>query len=536
MDAEIPFLDPLVTAERWPFFRSLLRVLLAIALARFAWRLRAAPRISGAFPPSTPGAPLSLFRALFALALTAILAHQATWSLTGHLRPRFVEFMQRYDRRQFNPAHAIRRGAILDRHGQVLAHSQIGETTSRRAYPLGPAAAHLVGYANLRFGLTGLEAALNARLSHSAIENREDLARLSHQIFRGEIPELGDDLRVTLDADLQRLLYERLAPSRGAAVVIDPQNGNVLAMVSAPSFDPNQLDPTLFDTEPTDSPLLNRALHGLYPPGSTWKVALAAFALDTGPTPTLPCPAKGFRPEPGRPHIRDHEYYAAERAGRTWSGHGPLNLSEALVRSSNTYFAQLGVQLGAEALTTIADNGLVSTDIRLTQPHTASLTATASPHRWTRDAGPGAFAQVAIGQGDLLTTPLHMALLIASVANDGVAMRPRVVAMESPSAWRRVMKASSAARLREDLRRVVTEGTARGLNIPSLRAAGKTGSAENPHGKAHSWFIGFEPFDQPKYALAIVVENAGFGSQVAVPMAKEAFQHLKDSESPTSAP
>ena len=532
MDAEIQFLDPFVTPERWPFFRTVLRACLAFALARLALRMWSARPLEKSSVPSTPAAPLSLLRWLFAVSFAAVLVHQSTWSLTGHLRPRFVEFMQRYDRRQFNPAHAIRRGAILDRRGAPIATSPKDGGTRRREYPLGPAGAHVVGYADLRFGLSGLEEALNSRLTRSVIEDKEDLASLGNQIFRGDVPDLGEDLRVTIDARLQLLLYEKLADQRGAAVVLDPRDGSILAMVSTPSFDPNQLDAGLFDSKGKDSPLLNRALRGLYPPASTWKVALAAYALDNGRTPSFVCPAEGYRADESTSLIRDHEYYSAQLAGRNWAGHGTLGLDEALIHSSNTYFAQLGVALGADATESVVDTYLLRSSIHVTHPRRPSL-ATESMRSWNLEADAlGSIAQSAIGQGPLLATPLHMVTLIAAVANDGVAMRPRLLA-DAPSAeLRRMMSESTARRLREILRRVVTEGTGRGLLAPPLRAAGKTGSAENPHGKAHSWFIGFEPHDAPEIALAIVVENAGFGSQVAAPMAKEVLLYLKSVNKP----
>jgi peptidoglycan glycosyltransferase len=273
---------------------------------------------------------------------------------------------------------------------------------------------------------------------------------------------------------------------------------------------------------------MNRATQGFYPPGSTFKVLMAALAIDAGFSGTLYCQADGYTTSSHYRKIRDHEYYSARRAGKRWEGFGNLDLATALAKSSNVFFAQLGVRYGHEAFERNAERFLFGHQIRL-YPGT-DRTGAISTGRVPRIAESDLYglAQASIGQGKMMATPAHMATIAAAVANQGIAMQPRLMAGDPPTVLARYMPAGTAQRLARMMRRVVTDGTGRGIDRDDLAIAGKTGTAENPHGKSHSWFIGFAPAGRPALAVAVLVEQGGFGSQTAAPIARDLFLRARD--------
>jgi peptidoglycan glycosyltransferase len=320
----------------------------------------------------------------------------------------------------------------------------------------------------------------------------------------------------------------RLGDRAGAVVVLRPQDGAVRVMASTPSFDPNQVDANMFLRADPRARLLNRATAGLYPPGSTFKVVIAADALDRGFSGRIDCPAEGWTTSGRYRKIRDHEYYEARRAGRRWRGHGRIGLTTALADSSNVFFAQLGVHLGHDAFTETTRrflfNGRISIGAGKTRQQymrTGRIPRIANSDRY-------GLAQASIGQGKVLVTPAQMALIAAAIANDGVAVQPRLVTREQPAVAGRFMQSGTASQLRRMMRRTVTEGTGRGIETPGLGIAGKTGTAENPFGASHSWFIGFAPVDRPALAFAVLVEHGGYGSTVAAPIARDLLVLAKE--------
>jgi peptidoglycan glycosyltransferase len=458
----------------------------------------------------------------------AVLVYQGTWQLTGLFRPEFVSFMQAYDRRQFNPAHLIHRGRILDRRGEILAYSREHDGQVYRRYPYGPAFAHTVGYSHPKFGATGAEAAANQQLNGATPEKLEAWSELGRQLLTQDKRLRGQDLTLTLDTELQLAAIKGLANKRGAVVLMRPDNGSVVALASTPSFDPNRMVPALFRGGIAGAPLMNRATHGLYPPGSTFKVIMAAQAIDAGFSGTLPCPADGFTTSAHYRKIRDHEYYSARRAGRRWKGHGDLDLTTALAKSSNVFFAQLGVRYGHDAFFRNVDRFLFGRQIRLYAgtDRTGSISAGRVPNIAASDLY--GLAQASIGQGKMMVTPAHMATVAAAVANGGVAVRPRLLAQDPPVALARYLSAGTAGRVARMMRTVVSDGTGRGIDLEALSIAGKTGTAENPHGKSHSWFIGFAPADRPALAVSVLVEKGGYGSQTAAPIARDLFVRARE--------
>lgn len=457
------------------------------------------------------------FFVVLALCFMSVLAYQATWQIGGFARPDFVEFMKKYNRRPDNPARNMVRGRILDREGTVLAADD-PDRPLRRVYPLGEATGHVVGYRDPKYGMTGVEAAEHPFLEGTTLATREEQERFGKNLLQRDGLQ-GNDLTLTLDARLQREAYRLLGARRGAVVMLDPRRGDILAMISRPAVDPNALNPGVFAADPEHSPLLNRALQGLYPPGSTFKIMVAAMAVERGLTPELDCPAAGYVPAPGRLPIRDHEYYEAQRKGRVWGGHGRLNLGRALAKSSNVYFAQLGMQLGAPALRSGLERFQFNRTLNL-------LTGSARDLRYTPGTLPegktldrGAPAQLGLGQGALLASPLGMAMATAAIAQDGRLVKPRLSLRTEPELLAGCTTPAAARAVRTMMRRVVTEGTGRGADVPGLNVAGKTGTAQTPRGDDHAWFVAMAPVERPALVVAVLVEHGGYGSAAAVPVA-----------------
>lgn len=523
LDQPIEFLQPFTTPTRWGFFQAILVVGLLVLILQFYWVLRRARKESSAPMDTAEGtraAPFICAKWLAGLLFLGILAHQASWQLTGHLRPEFVAFMQRFDHRHFNPAHYLERGKIFDRNGVLLASGETTTTGVHRVYPLGSAAAHPVGYTDAKYGLAGVESAMNDWLTHVEIADRRDVARLSRDLIQGGPRDYGQDVQLTLDARLQEYTYSRFNGQPGAALVMEPNSGAILAWVSAPSFDPNNLSAQTFDANQTDAPLLDRATKAQYPPGSVFKVAIAAAALDRGLDPIFHCPAEGFRPQRNEPAIHDHEYHEYQEQNRRWRGRRNVDIDTALVVSSNVYFAQLGAQLSKlEQPVPLGAKFHLNTEIDILSSNGRGLRIPPSPI--PEKLRLSEWAQLGIGQGRAVVSPIQMTLLYAAVANGGIAPKPRLLATHPAESLGQWMKPETARRLRGALRRVVTNGTGKILDIPELRVAGKTGSADNPHGRAHSWFIGIEPWDNPKIVVAVIMENAGYGSQAAAPFARD---------------
>jgi len=512
----------LVHSPAWPALRLLLHVSLLLSVVLLLKGLFRLAREGGGSKQrrGKQGAQRWPSPALLGLGLAfvLVLVHQATWQLTGLFRPELVQFMQSHDRRQFNPAHRIQRGRILDRTGVVLAASREGaDGKVRRVYPMGPVFAHAVGYSDPRYGVTGAEAAANTLLNGADSEQLATWVELGRQVITGDERPRGQDLLLTLDAQLQLTAARGLGKRHGAAVLLRVDDGAVLALVSSPGFDPNRLGSALFRGADPATPLLNRATQGLYPPGSTFKVVLAALAMERGFRGKIHCPARGYTTSAKYPRIRDHAF---STASGPWRG-GNLDLATALTHSSNVFFAKLGVRLGHDALAAAGRDFHFDQRLRLypgSDPNGVFNTGR-MPRLSSRDLY--GLAQVSIGQGRVLATPIHMATIAAAVANAGLAMRPRLIAHEPPDAMGRFMQPATATRLARMMRRVVTEGTARSIADERLAIAGKTGTAENPRGKSHSWFIGFAPAAAPELAVAVLVEHGGYGSKAAAPIARD---------------
>jgi len=413
------------------------------------------------------------------------------------------------------------RGLILAGDGEtVLARSAKRQTPGGavydRVYPQGEAFANVVGYWSTKYGATGIEIGENSNLSGTA--EPATLDGLINQMTGG--PKPGNNVVLTLDPELQRVAQEAIASSatgRGAVVAVDPRNGEILAMVSSPSFDPNNIDQTFPElARDPDSPLINRAIQSLYPPGSTFKVITASAALEAGVSPSEHFVDDGTYELPG--------YTVHNFQGREY---GRVTFTQALVFSINAIFARIAVErIGAEDLAQMAfDFGFDDSYDDFPLPVNAS-TLGAPPSEWT----PGTTAQSAFGQGQVSSNAFEMALVAATIANDGEMMEPRIVReirspdgiildKPTPSVRHDTLDAGTARTLNEMMQKVVTEGELTVAEIPGIEVAGKTGTAEAPPGAPHSWWITFAPADDPTIAVCAMVENGGRGDQAALPIA-----------------
>ncbi len=418
------------------------------------------------------------------------------------------------NRRTAAAAAKVERGAIYDRRGEKLAYSE-QDASGRyvRHYPYGAMAAHVVGYTSPRYGQSGIESAFNGELS--GMTNPERRFGPITSLWRAKA---GNSVTLTLDGDLQATAYKALGRRRGAVVAIAPRSGAVLAMVSRPAFEPETLDDDWQAiVGAADSPLLNRAAQGLYPPGSTLKVMVAEAALAekiTDKRKTYTCE--------GTLKIGP-DYVLGESSGRA---HGKVDLEEALAVSCNVTFGRLALELGRSRMAKTFDR------YGFTRPLGGEIAETASRLPDFSRLGDGDLAQTGIGQSSLLVTPLRMAMLAAAFANGGIILKPYLAAgVTAPdgtalkkfgsSEFVAAASAATAAEVNGMMQTVVREGTGYAARIGGVKVAGKTGTAENPHGEPHAWFIGFAPADEPVIAVAVIVENGGGGGDVAAPIARQ---------------
>ncbi|MBC8016748.1 MAG: cell division protein FtsI [Sporomusaceae bacterium] len=420
------------------------------------------------------------------------------------------------NRRNAEGTRQIQHGMILDRNGETLAYSEKDGAGFKREYPYAAIAANVIGYDSFKYGKTGIESTFN----HYLIGMNNQLRHIG-AISRLWGDQVGNNVILTLDAKLQETAYKALGDNRGAIVVIQPHTGAILAMVSKPSFNPNTLDGQWERlSTASNSPLLNRAVQGLYPPGSIIKVLIADAALTeniTGLNKTIRCEGSLKVPP---------DYILAENG---FKAHGSVNLEEALAVSCNVTFGSLALELGGKKIDKAFDR------YGFERPVGQELQEVKSHLPDFNSLGNGDLAQAGIGQGSLLVTPLRMAMLTSSFANKGIIMKPYIVSKITDSAgdrikefmpeeWLKTTSPQMAATIKDMMVTVVDNGTGNAASIAGIKVAGKTGTAENPHGASHAWFIGFAPADKPEVAILVVVENAGSGGSVAAPIAKKIFE------------
>jgi len=450
-------------------------------------------------------------------------------------------------------------------------HGVMLDVTPKREYIYGPATSHLIGYigelnidelkrlkakgydAGDYLGKYGLEKSYEEFIRGDDGYKDLEVDALGRKInvLGWTPPYPGKDVTLTIDLKTQLTAWQALGDKAGAVVALDPNTGQVLAMVSKPAFDPNKLSAGITGKDWRSlvrnplHPLTNRVIQGQYPPASTYKPIVAASALTE----------KAILPDT---LIESGPVFKfAGRGYRDWKekGHGIINYKRAIIESSDTFFYQVGLMLGVDTLAKHAKSfGLGSkTGIRLGGEKSGLIPSKAwkknvKRERWYK----GETISIAVGQGFMLATPLQLASAFSAIANGGTLYRPEIVeSIATPDG--KVLQGFTPeirgivdippeilAKIRVALHGVVNDkkGTARGLRSKGLRIAGKTGTAqvsrliEREHDlkkikyklRDHAWFVGFAPYDDPKIVVAVLVEHGGFGSSAAAPIAKKVIK------------
>lgn len=424
-----------------------------------------------------------------------------------------------YNARLDSFSQRIVRGKIRGSDGTVLAETYVGEDGQEsRNYPYGSLFDHVVGYSSR--GKTGLEALGNFYMLTSHINLLEQIVR---ELSDEKNP--GDDIYTTLDVGLQQAASDALGDRRGAVVVMEPDTGKVLAMVSKPGYDPNTIYhdwDSLVSEDNGQARLLNRATQGLYPPGSIFKIVTLLEYIREHPD-----DYENFQFDCDG--VFEQEEYKIQCYHKI--AHGNQNLTEVFANSCNGAFASLGLELDEEKMAKTAEELLYNQELPLSLAYSKSSYESGKEQEddtWKR-------LQTAIGQGKTQTSPMHSTMITAAIANGGILMKPyliehvehaggETVKQFMPEAYGSLMTAEESAILTKMMRAVVTEGTGSALLTDSYTVAGKTGSAEFETGKeTHAWFTGFAPAEKPEIAVSVIVEEGGSGGKTAGPVAREVF-------------
>jgi penicillin-binding protein 2 len=417
---------------------------------------------------------------------------------------------------------------------------------ARRYYPEGSLAAHVLGYigeateADLKahpeypmgmiVGQMGIEASSNSKIAgvwgYRLIETNAQNQEL--RLIGETPPKPGETVQLTIDLKMQKAAEEALGNRRGAVVALDVKTGAVLVLASHPTFDPNLFTRKITKEEwqnlqDLENPFLNRAMQG-YPPGSTFKIVTSVAGMESGK----------FSPDS---IIGTSSYITVggidfnEHSG----GYGDIGFRDALAFSSNTFFYQIGMSAGPEAIAKWGHRLGIGkdTDLKLLGLGGGSHGQMPTPEEkekiYQEPWYAGDTVTMSIGQGLVLVTPLEAAVMVSSIANGGNRVKPHLLASMSGTPETKPVptgiKPGTIEVIKQGLVAVVTEGTGRALNDGSIPlTAGKTGTSEVIGQKDHSLYVAYGPAEKPEIAIAVVVENGGFGSMAAAPIAKEVFQ------------
>lgn len=439
------------------------------------------------------------------------------------------------NRRTLLESYARQRGSILvDGTAVAVSKPSKDEYKWLRTYPQGNTYAAATGYFSFIYGSSGIESRYNALLSGTSDQL---FYRRFSDIITGRQPQ-GANVDLTLNAKMQKAATSALGSKVGAVVALDPKTGAILALVTSPTFDPNKLaghDMSQVQRNwkglinNSGQPLLDRAISELYPPGSTFKLIVGAAALSSGkytPSSSVPGPARLKLPQTSTTLPNDFPG-ACGPGDRT-------TLTNALAISCNTAFASLGLTLGQDAIAAQAKR------FGFGQPLTIPMPVVAS--QFPTGLNPPQLAQSSIGQFDVKSTPLQMAMVAAGIANGGKVMTPylvkdvrdgdlSVISSTDPKLFSTAVTSQVAAELTTMMRAVVDTGTGTKAQIPGVQVAGKTGTAQHGNNQpAHAWFTAFAPANDPKIAIAVLVEDGGKygaeagGGSIAAPIAKQVIE------------
>lgn len=409
-----------------------------------------------------------------------------------------------YNQRQDAFAKNVVRGSITDRNGNVLAETQVADDgTETRYYPYGSLFSHVIGYNDDDLGRTGLESVENFELLTS---NAFFIEKIQNE-FNGSKNQ-GDTVVTTLDADLQQAASDALGSYKGAVVVMEADTGKILAMVSKPDYDPNEIasDWQTLNTDEENSPLLNRATGGSYAPGSVFKIVTTLAYMRQNS------------------NYRDYSYNCTGSIteGNTTipcaggNVHGQEDLESSFANSCNSSFANIGLQLDIAGFRDTAE------DLLFNSPLPGVLDYTKSSFVLDQNSPTSEIMMTAMGQGRTTVSPYHIALITQAVANGGTLMDPYLVDSVTnytgtevrrnvPKSYARLMTSDEASQLKEYMTAVVEEGIGSVLSGRSYTVAGKTGTAEysaDDSNRTHSWFTGFTNVDNPELVITVITEGS----------------------------
>lgn len=422
-----------------------------------------------------------------------------------------------YNTRQNLLAKQNTRGTIYAASGEVLARSvPTPDGSETREYPYDNLFAHVVGYATN--GKAGIESMANYYL----INSNEPLSeKVNHD--KDGTKYKADSIYTTLDVDLQQVAANAMGIYKGAIVVTEVSTGKVLAMVSKPDFDPNEIA-QIWDTVVEDKEsgiLLNRVTQGMYPPGSTFKIITALAYIRENPE-----------------TYADYQYNCTGSfsIGKDkiscyhGTSHGKEDFQKSFAKSCNASFANIGVNLNKTNFADTLQTLLFNQELPLKLSYNKSRITV------DENSTPADMMQIAIGQGTTSMSPMHLNMITSAVANNGNLMKPYIVEKVenyqgdsikqfTPASFGKIMTETEAGILKKLMEEVVQSGTGTKLKGLSYTAAGKTGSAEysNVKGESHAWFTGYAPAENPAICVTIIIEGAGSGGDYAVPIAKRIF-------------
>ena len=409
----------------------------------------------------------------------------------------------------------VTRGSIMSNDKTVLAQTNVASDGSeKRYYPYDYLFVHSVGYSG-KNGKTGLESLANFYLLSSHV----NLIEKTINEFQGK-KNLGDNVITTLDVDLQQTASDAIGKHRGAVIVMEPDTGKILTMVSQPNFNANLVDERwaeLVSPDNTKAQLVNRATQGLYPPGSTFKIITALEYIREYDADSYSYHCTGSAYIQGGTSIPCFDNKA----------HGTEDLKTAFANSCNSAFSTIGTQLNRSAFKNLCSTLMFNSNLPI------GIEYNSSSFTLDDSSGISEAQETAIGQGKTMMTPIHNLMITAAIANDGVMMTPYlvdhvqtadkiIVEQTTPTALATVATADEAEQLTQYMRAVVTQGTGYALKNASYKAAGKTGSAQyDSSDNVHSWFVGFAPYDDPEVAICVILEGGYTGVRNASYVAKE---------------
>ncbi len=413
------------------------------------------------------------------------------------------------------------RGTIFDANKTVLARST--KPNGQRKYPYKNLYCHIIGYKSLAYGSNEIEKYYNsdllgessAPIAGKIISFYDDVKSL----FKKDDDYTGYNITLTIDHALQSFAYDALGSYQGSVVAIEPKSGKVLAMVSKPDFDPSEENLAISiqkATESSNKALLRRATLEAYPPGSTFKLIVAAALIENGYNDFV-------FDDNGELSVKIKNY--GEGKGKFL---GETDLIKGFINSSNIYFSEAGINMGADKVTDMAKSFMFEQNIPFNRLGVALS-------KLPKDIkSNGDVTNLCLGQGDVKASPLHLALIASAIANDGIMMSPYIIDSISgpagiknkPQKLSECVKASTARQLKDLMRLCVAEGTGTAAAVYGKDVCGKTGTSEvdTKENTAHALFVGFAPYDDPEIAICVVVENLphkNTGGTVAAPIAQK---------------